>query len=388
MHLTREEQDILNGEHGAAAAKSMEILLAVGKIFGAEKLVPVTSAQISGVSYKTVGDAGLEFLENFAKDGRVKIPSYLNPCGMDIEEWREIGFPKDFAKKQMKIIKAYQKMGVETTCTCAPYLINILPKRGEHIAWSESSAVIFANSALGAKTNRESGISALAAAIVGKTPYFGYHLDENRVAGLVVNVRAKLEDISDFGALGIYAGAIAKQRVVAFDGIETVTVDEVKALGAALAASGAVALFFIKGITDEWKTAGKPEKIEFGGRELKETKESLNSSKDAELVAIGCPHCSLEEIKEIAEKVRGKKLKRKLWVCTARKIKTKADKLGLTRIIEGAGGRVVSDTCMVVSPLEEMGFKRTAVNSGKAAHYLPSFCKQKVLFGSLKDILE
>ena len=387
MHLTREEENILNGEQGNAAAKAMEILVAIGKVFGAEKLIPVTSAQISGVSYKTIGDAGLEFLENFAKDGRVRIPSYLNPAGMDLEEWSRLGFSKEFARKQMRIIKAYQKMGVEATCTCTPYLIGILPKKGEHVAWSESSAVIFANSALGARTNRESGISALASAIVGKTPYFGYHLDENRVAGLLVNVKAKLEDISDFGALGIYTGGIAKQRVVAFDGIETVTVDEVKTLGAALAASGAVALFFIKGITDEWRFAGEPERIEFGSRELRETKESLNSSRDAELVAVGCPHCSLEEIREIAERVRGKKLKRKLWVCTARKIKRKADKLGLTKTIEEAGGRVVSDTCMVVCPLEELGFERTAVNSGKAAHYLPSFCGQKVLFGSLKEIL-
>lgn len=388
MYLTREEEDILNGEQGASAAKAMEILIALGKIFNAEKLIPATSAQISGVSYKTIGDAGLEFLENFAKDGRVRIPSYLNPAGMDLEEWESLGFPKEFARKQMRIIRAYQKMGVEATCTCAPYLIGILPKRGEHIAWSESSAVVFANSALGARTNRESGISALASAITGKTPYFGYHLDENRVAEVLVDVKAKLGDLSDFGALGLYTGAIAKQRVVAFEGIDTVTVDEVKTLGAALAASGAVALFFIKGITDEWRIVDKPEKIEFGSRELNETKKDLNSSKDAELIAIGCPHCSLEEIREIAEKLRGKKLKRKLWVCTARKIKNKADKLGLTRIIEDAGGRVVSDTCMVVCPLEDMGFECTAVNSGKAAHYLPSFCKQKVLFGSLKEILK
>lgn len=388
MHLTREEEDMLSGEQGASAAKAMEILVSLGKIFNAEKLIPVTSAQISGVSYKTIGDAGLEFLENFANDGRVRIPSYLNPAGMDLEEWESLGFPKEFARKQMRIIRAYQRMGVEPTCTCAPYLIGILPKRGEHIAWSESSAVIFANSALGARTNRESGISALASAVTGKTPYFGYHLDENRVAEVVVDVKAKLEDISDFGALGIYSGSIVKQRVVAFTGIDTVTVDEVKTLGAALAASGAVALFFIKGITDEWRVASKPERIEFGSRELRSSREELKSSDDAELIALGCPHCSLEEIREIAEKVRGRKLRRKLWVCTARKIKSKADKLGLTKVIEDAGGKVVCDTCMVVCPLEDMGFSCTAVNSGKAAHYLPSFCRQKVLFGSLKEILE
>ena len=161
---------MLSGEQGETAAKAMEILVALGKIFDAERMVLIKSAQISGVSLETVGEAGIEFLEEFAKDGRVRVPSYMNPCGMDLERWREIGFSEEFAKKQLRIIDAYKKMGVELSLTCTPYLIGVIPKRSEHIAWSESSAVIFANSVLGARTNRESGISALASAIAGRTP--------------------------------------------------------------------------------------------------------------------------------------------------------------------------------------------------------------------------
>ena len=154
-----------------------------------------------------------------------------------------------------------------------------------------------------------------------------------------------------------------------------------------MAASGGVALFFIKKITPEWEVVDKPEKIEFTSRELKETKESLNSTDKSELVAIGCPHCSLDEIKGIAEKLEGKKLKRKFWVFTSRKIKNEADKLGYVKVIENAGGKVICDTCMVVSPIESLGIRRTATNSAKAAKYLPSMRKQKVVFGPMDDLI-
>jgi len=387
MYLSNEEERMLACQEGETAAKAMEILVAIGKIFGAEKMVPVTSTQISGVSYETIGEAGLELLESFAKDGRVRIPSYLNPCGIDLERWREIGFSKEFAKKQSKIIDAYRKMGVELSLTCTPYLIGATPKRNEHVAWSESSAVVFANSVLGARTNRESGISALAAAIAGRTPYFGYHLNEERVASLLIDVKAKLRDVSDFGALGYYVGGVAKEKVPAFLGINERNLDKMKSLGAAMAASGGVALFFMKGVTPEWRVVGRPEKIEFTERELKETKESLSTSNESELIAIGCPHCSLDEIRELTKKVEGKKLTKKFWVFTSRKIKNEADRLGYTGVIENSGGKVICDTCMVVSPIEHLGIKKTATNSAKAAKYLASMRKQKVVFGSVDDLV-
>jgi len=148
----------------------MEILSALGDIFGAEKLIDVKSVQIAGVSYHNLQEAGLEFLEEMAKDGKVRVFTTLNPAGMDLQDWKKLGISPDFAEKQLKVIEAFAKMGVKTTCTCTPYLIGNRPNLGDHVSWSESSAVAFANSVLGAYTNREGGPSALASALTGKTP--------------------------------------------------------------------------------------------------------------------------------------------------------------------------------------------------------------------------
>ena len=392
VFLSKEEEKMFNGEFGEATRESMEILLAMGKIYNAEKMIPVSSAQISGVSYKTIGDATIEYLEGMVKKGaRVRVPSFLNPAGMDLENWKKMKIPKDFAEKQLQILEVYKSMGINPTCTCTPYFIGVRPRVKEHIAWSESSAVCFANSVLGARTNREGGPSALASAICGVTPYYGLHLEENRIASIEVIVEAKLKDSSDFGAMGYFLGSKIKEKIPAFKEISSASEDQLKSLGAAMAATGSAALFYVENITPEFVVSGSSEEIIFEEKDLKEIKEKINSeSKDQkpELIAIGCPHASLEEIKTVATLVKGKKLSCDLWVCTSKFIKEKATKEGYTRIIEDAGGIVVADTCMVVCPIEEIGYKVTGVNSGKAAKYLPSFNKQKVVFGNLEDILK
>jgi len=396
MDLNRQEQRILDGEQGEAAAKAMAILQAIGNIYGADKLIPVTSAQVAGVSYRTIGDAGLEFLSDFARKGaKATIPAYLNPAGMDLKDWKKMGVPKKFAEKQLQIMSAYTKMGISPTCTCAPYHIGIRPALGEHVAWSESNAISFANSMLGARTNRESAVSALSSAILGKTPNFGLHLEENRKAGFVVAVTARMEKITDFGALGAIVGKIAGDRILAFIGIRkaNATEERMKSLGAAMAATGSVALYFAKDITPEWNVpkGAAIKTVEVSQRQIDEAKAAMQSEKgEVGLVAIGCPHCSIGEIREIAKKLearKGKALTMKLWVCTSRKTKEESDRLGYSAAIEKAGGLVVADTCMVVAPLEEMGFSSTAVNSGKAATYLPSLCGQRVKFADIDELL-
>jgi len=388
MHLEKREQLMLDGESGEAARQSMEILVALGKIYGAQKMIPITSAQVAGVSYKTIGDAGLEYLQDLATKGaKTIVPTFLNPAGMDIAQWKEMRVPEEFAKKQIAILEAYSKMGIMKTCTCAPYFIGIRPKKGEHIAWAESSAISFANSVLGARTNREGGPSALAAAICGVTPYYGLHLEENRVARLVVGVDFELKTISDFSALGCAIGEIAKDRYPAFTGIKSAAEEQLKVLGASMAATGSVPLYFVKSITPEWKVADDAEKITITETELKTVKSNLDSRERPQLVTLGCPHASLNEIKAVADMVSKRKPNCEFWVCTSRKLKEDADKLGYTKTIQSAGGRVVADTCMVVCPLEQMGYSVTGTNSGKAAKYLPNLCKQKVAFGDFEDIL-
>ena len=389
MQLNPNQQKMLNGENGEAAAQSMEILFALGKIYGAERMIPVSSVQVAGVSYKTIGDAGLEYLQGLAgKGARVSVPSFLNPAGMDIAQWKEMGVPADFAKKQIAILDAYSKMGISQTCTCAPYFIGIRPSAGEHIAWAESSAVSFANSVLGARTNREGGPSALAAAICGVTPEYGLHLDENRIADIVVDVEAELRSTADFGALGSAVGKLVKRKIPAFTGVKHASEEQLKVLGASMAATGSVALYFVENITSECRISEDAEKISFTQSQLDTEHGTLDTGHPKPgLVTIGCPHASLDEIKQVAIMTRSRKPTTQFWICTSRKLKDEAVALGLHEQIEKAGGRIVADTCMVVCPLEQMGYRITGTNSGKAAKYLPNLCKQKVAFGDLEDIL-
>ena len=204
---------MLEGQDGEATRKAMEILVAIGTIYGADRLLPVSSVQIAGVSYDNLGEAGLEFLAEMAANGaKVKVLTTLNPAGMDIENWQILGIDADFALNQRRVIEAYTKMGAVPTCSCTPYLFGNLPHYGEHIAWAESSAVCYANSVLGARTNREGGPSALAAALTGKTPNYGIHLTENRRPNLTVQVNANLNGTHDFGTLGIALGKAIEAR--------------------------------------------------------------------------------------------------------------------------------------------------------------------------------
>jgi predicted aconitase len=391
LHLTNDEEHILSGEDGEVMERMFRLLVNLGDIYGADRMIPVSSAQVAGVSYKSIGDPGVEFLEDYASKGAmVKIVTFLNPAGMDIEDWQELKIPASFAEKQLRIMSAFKKMGIVVSATCTPYLAGNLPRFGEHIAWSESSAISFSNSVIGARTNREGGPSALAAALCGMTPNYGLHLPENRKPVVLVEVNANLQDNADFGALGYVVGKQVKNRIPYFTGIKDADTDQLKALGAAMAASGAVALYHIENMTPEahLMETKSLEKLIVSDKDLEDTFSKLSTGKEPDIVILGCPHSSLKEIMTIARKLDGKKLKKPLWVCTSRMVKEAANRMGFTQTIERAGGRVLADTCMVVSPIEDMGYKTTGVNSGKAANYLPGFCKQNVVFSRLDNLIE
>jgi len=391
MYLTKEEEKILDGENGEVIERLFRLLVRLGDIYGADKMISVGSVQVAGVSYKSIGEPGTAFLEDMAsKNTKVQVLTYLNPAGMDLENWDKLGFPKDFAKNQLRIMDAFKKMGIVITSTCTPYLAGNLPRFREHIAWSESSAVSFSNSVIGARTNREGGPSALAAAICGRTPNYGLHLWEKRQPAIGIKVDADMTFTSDFGALGYHVGKQVKNKIPYFTGIKNADTDQLKALGAAMAASGAVALYHVEGLTPEADLIEKDglETIDVGKKELEETYRKLNSGKDPDIVILGCPHASLREIATLSKRLVDKKLKKPVWVCTSRMMKEAADRMGFSEIIEKAGGHIVADTCMVVSPIELMGYKTTGVNSGKAANYLPGFCKQKVVFANIDELVE
>ena len=378
---------IMQGDNGPVKQKAMEILVALGEIFNADKLIDIESTQISGVSYKTIGDAGLHWVE-FMSSEKVVIPSTLNPIGMDFHLWRQMGIPEEFAVKQMQIINAYSKLEVKTLCSCTPYLSGYSPKFKDHISWAESSAVCYANSILGARTNREGGPSALASALIGKTANYGYHLDENRQPTMCIDLDVHLHEESDFSALGISIGKKVNNGVPYFTGIKNPSVDSLKSLAAALAASGGVALYHVENVTPESNSikVGGIETISFTSDELVSSYDSLSTiqSGSVDLVTIGCPHASLSEMKKIATLVKGKKIAKntKFWIFTSVGVKLMAERFGYLRDIVKAGGEVYTDCCMVVAPIEQLDFKTMAVNSGKAAVYSPSASNVEVVFGT------
>ena len=388
MDLTREEEAILNGEKGEGPRKAMELVTALGKIYGAENLIDITSAHLSGASYKTIGDGGLKYLEDMAAGGaKVSVPSTLNPVGMDRTRWREMHISEEFAKKQLRIIDLYGSMGIATTCSCTPYTGANVPKTGDHVAWAESSALSFVNSYIGARTNREGGPGALAAAILGKTANYGLHLDEKRRPTVVID--ADIDgSLFSYALLGQAVGMAIGNGVPYFTGIKP-GVEEAKTLSAAMAAAGAVALYHVEGVTPEasgFDISGL-ERIHIGKAELDEAYSKLNTVDDVQLISIGCPHLTEKEMHQIASYLKGKKKVRddiEIWFCTSAEVREKcADDV---RIMEEFGP-VLADTCMVVAPIEGT-FQRTATNSAKAGNYLPTLCSQKVMCRDLAALLE
>jgi len=365
---------MLNGEHGAGVAKALKLLVSLGDVFNAEKLVPVVSAHISGVSYKNLGDAGVEWLEDLVNlDAKVKIRSTLNPAGMDLKKWRNMGVPKNFADGQLRVIKAFESLGIETTCTCTPYLIGHIPKLGSQIAWAESSAVCYSNSVLGARTNRESGPTSIASAITGLTPYYEYRITENRVPQVIVDIKSKLVNRLDYSALGYTTGKKLGIKVPYFKGLGKPDLESLKTLGAACATSGGIALWHGEGVTPESEkmkaNIKNLEKITIEDEDINDAKEKMSGNVSDPIICLGCPHCSLKELKETAKLVKNEKLGSRLWAFTSQGVYNEAKRVGYVKNIEDAGGKVYVDTCMVVAPLHEMGWKEVSTNSFKAAQY-------------------
>lgn len=394
MKLTTEEQATLNGKQGRAAQKAMEILTALGKIYGAERLVPVTSVQISGVSYANLGEAGLHFLSEMADGGgQARVLTTLNPAGMDIENWQALGISEEFAENQIRVLDAFAQMNIITTASCTPYLIGNIPHFGEHIAWAESSAVCYANSVLGARTNREGGPSALAASLTGKTPAYGYHLDAFRKPTFHVRVEAELNDNSNFGTLGKAIGERVQSwngnRVPYIQGIETASVENLKSFSASLATYGGMALFHIPGITPEAPTMNPPKDgFEITNKILHDTRDSMIdvSGADVDFVSLGCPHLSIKEIARIAELLAGKTVTKEFWITTARPTKNIADMMGYTAVIEAAGAKFAADTCCVVAPIEGR-FQAMATDSAKACYYGAAKNKFKTLIKPFDEVV-
>ena len=386
MELTKEEEALLGGREGRAVKKAMEILVALGNIYGARRLVEVKSVQIAGVSYDNLGDAGLGFLQEMAVDGRAKVHTTLNPAGMDLVDWRELGIGEEFAEKQKQVVETFGKMGVVTSCTCTPYFVGNEPGLGDTIAWSESSAVCYANSVLGARTNREGGPSALAAALTGKTAAYGFHLDEKRQPVVSVEVCVPLDEITDYGALGKVVGDKLGSRVPSIRGLRQATADQLKSLCASIATYGGTAMFHAAGISPE-EVKEPRERVTVGRKEIEQAKREMMDDEEVDFVAIGCPHCSLEELRTIADLLQGRQVSRETWIAVARQVKEAAEGEGMVEKIRESGARIAADTCFVVAPIRGR-FRCMATNSAKAVFYGRAKNRFRTVFAPLEKLIE
>jgi predicted aconitase len=432
LTLTTEEQAMLAGAEGPGVKRAMEIVVALARIYGAADLAPVTHVQIAGVSYKNLGDAGVRFLSEWADEGaRVRVPTTLNPMGMERGKWQAWGIQSSFATPQLSVIDAFEKMGVTPTMSCTPYLFaQHTPKRGDALAWAESSAVAYANSVIGARSNREGGPSAIAAAIAGRTARYGYHLDENRRANWIVEVRCPVKSVADFGALSYTVGKAVGNGVPWFADLAAYLTlppppsagsgqalpsegsgeqspltlvggglgwgpDRLKTLGAGLAAYGAVAVYHVAGYTPEARDLGasliRPDAQRLTIDSLDAAYRVMDADPDLrkiDLVTIGCPHASLTEIEQVAGYLAGKTLATRLWVTTGEITRQAAAERGYVQTIEAAGGEVVADTCAVVAPMRMLDVRSMATNAGKMACYAPMHSGVRMRFGDLDACLD
>jgi len=325
------------------------------------------------------------FLEDLADANvKAKVEATLNPQSFD-PEYLSARLPKHVLKNQWNILKQFERVGLRMSLTCTPYYLQ-KPRRGTHLAWSESSAVVYANSVLRAWTNREGGPSALASAIIGKTPDYGMHRAENRQPSILVKLGTSLQNEAEFGALGIYLGQILKDEIPAIQGLAHPSNTELKQFGAALATTGMASSFCIKTAQEMNGT----EDVAIDSRVIEKTVDCLSTAADAkpDLVFIGCPHCSLEEIRQIALLMDGKKVRKEteLWICTSRHVKRRAE--DYVKEIERRGGHVLTDMCTIVSWTDTLGIETIMTNSAKTAYYAPTLNKAGTIFAPLTQCLQ
>lgn len=400
LSLTVKDREMLRGDHGPATKMAMSILVRMAEVAGIKELLDITGAHIDSTVY--IGDAGLEFAERLASLGaRVSVPTTLNVSGLDEQHWQEWAVPNEWARQAHRQMIAYQSMGTIPTWTCAPYQTEMKPSFGQQIAWGESNAIVFANSVIGARTERYPDLFDICCAITGRAPAMGLHLTENRAGKLLL----KLQDIPEalqqsddfYPVLGHFMGKVALDRIPVIEGMSIVpNEDQLKGLGAAAASSGAVAMFHMVAITPEAPThesafqGHQPEEtIQVTMDLLRQSRRELSHSDQEvlDMVVLGSPHFSLAEFKRLVPLVQGKQKHPsvKFLVTSSRAMTQLAKQAGYLDVLQAFGAQLTVDTCILTSPMLPPEVKYLMTNSAKFAYYTPGLLGRQITFGSLKD---
>jgi len=399
MELTRYEQEMLDGRHGEAKKFAMTILTKLGNIYGADRFVEVVSAQIMA-HYGSLHDAGLELAEKFvALGGKFCIPTTEDPLSICSRHWRDLGIDETYAEKQHRLRQAVLELGAQPAWTCTPYFIGNLPRCGQNVSWAESSAVSFANSVLGARTNRTPAGLNYCAALTGRMPRIGLYRKENRRGQVLVKLEVGDSLTSlDYNSIGYLIGKMVGNKIPVIEGLpEATNADGLKYLGAAAASSGVVALYHAPGITPE-ATFQDP----FGGGSPQATftidtddlvrarNELTTMHGDPDLGVVGCPHYSVPEMQKLADLLQGQKLKpgKQLWVYTSPSVYRLAKDMGCIDKITAAGALVLDGNCLVISPLGKSRPRIIITDSAKAAYYLPSEHGVQIVYTETENLVQ
>jgi predicted aconitase len=416
MKLTAHEQAMLDGREGKAKQKAMELLVRYGEALGAERFVEATN--IAGVPgqgsvflrdyFETAGGGYDAIFSHFDLDSDelVEVPRITtHAChlqgGYDPENWQLLGATEDAATISRHSEADAASHGIEILKTCTPYLAGNVPKMGEHCAWMESSAVVYCNSVLGARTNTEGRESTSAAMLTGRIPDFGFHRAEHRRGTHDVRVSAEPGSLMDWGMLGYYVGDVVQEHIPVLSGpLGSPDLVRLKHFGAAAASSGGVEMYHLVGVTPEAPTHAAAfggrravDTFHYGAAERRQTYDTLNANArdpNVDYVMLGCPHAALEQIEEACRLLAGRKISVncRLWIFTSRAVKLTADRAGYTAQIRAAGGHVLTDTCSAIGRALPPGTKVAALDSAKQVHYLPAIMGIEAWFGSTADCID
>ncbi len=415
VRLSRRDKQLLDGQHGEAAQMAMRILVRMAEVDSAAEMMDVSQAHIDGCGL--LSEAGLEFAETLAAKGaRVSIPTTLNMGPLDLQNWRQFGVDEDFAAKAIRQAKAYTDMGCIPTWTCAPYQSYLTPRFGQQIAWGESNAICYANSVLGARTNRYGDYIDICAAITGRVPKCGLHLKQNRKGQILLRLDPVFSCESKSGGiirsnafyaiLGHLIGTLAEDKIPVIEGLDVeVSSDQLKALCAAAASSGSVALFHAVGVTPEANTVEEafqgdtPERIiDIHLSDLRKSCSDLSTAKegaDLDLVVLGCPHFSFDEFRELANLIRAETEKGKTLhpdvkfvVISCQTSYALLQRSDFLDVLTGFGIEITLDTCVFHTPMVSPDTKVIMTNSGKCAYYAPGELGVQVAFGTMAECVD
>ena len=398
--LTAADETMLSGELGPADQLAMRLIVNLADTMGAERLLDITGAHIDSCLY--IGQVGVDFAARLAGGGgRVVVPTTLNVSVLDLIHPELFRGDSDTARSARRLMEYYEEMGCRATWTCAPYQLPDRPDFGEHIAWAESNAIVFANSVLGARTHRYGDFIDICAAITGRAPAAGLHLDENRLGQMLFRVSGIAEGLVDrdvfYPVLGYLVGRRAGTRVPVVEGIPpTVPEHRLKALGAAAASSGAVGMFHLVGSTPEAPTLdaafggrAPSETVVVGPAELRTARDRLSTVEDSRLgaVSLGTPHYSVAEFARLVALIEGERVASgvEFYVSTGRAVLAEIRLRGWDAILAAAGVQIVTDTCTYINPILDEITGVAMTDSAKWAYYAPGNIGVDVVFGSVED---